>query len=111
MEVTLGQASAPDLLGLFAILVAIAALGLVLVAGGFYFYKYFVGWIKYRDREKRSLGYVLLQIIVPKDNEIKIDAAEQLFATFASIKKHGGMFSSFKPQPIISFEIVATHES
>ncbi|MBI2330021.1 type IV secretory system conjugative DNA transfer family protein [Candidatus Daviesbacteria bacterium] len=88
-------------------------LGLMLLLVGVFLFlkKYFVGWIKYRDREKDSLQYVLLQIKVPRGNEIKIDAAEQLFATFASLRKSGGMLSAFTPQPHLSFEIVALHES
>jgi hypothetical protein len=113
MEVDIAQRSSqpPDFIGIFVAIIAIVALILALVAAGFYFYKYFVGWIKYKDREKKSLEFVLLQVIVPKDNEIKIDAAEQFFATFASLKKSGGMLADFKAQPHISFEIVALHES
>ncbi|HCM37161.1 MAG: hypothetical protein UV61_C0001G0073 [Candidatus Gottesmanbacteria bacterium GW2011_GWB1_43_11] len=64
-------------------------------------------WYKYKDREERSLEYVLLQVLVPRDNEVKIDAAEQMFASLASLYS-SGWFSFLKPQPHISFEIVAT---
>ncbi|MBI2196087.1 type IV secretory system conjugative DNA transfer family protein [Candidatus Daviesbacteria bacterium] len=93
-----------------AIIGVLAALG-VLVGLFFLLKKYFIGWIKYRDREKLSLQYVLLQIKVPRGNEIKIDVAEQLFATLASLRKSGGLFGVFTPQPHLSFEIVALHES
>ena len=66
-------------------------------------------WWRNRDREKKSLEYVLLQISVPFDNEIKIDVAEQMFASLFAIKK-GGFLSSLKLQPHLSFEIVAKHE-
>lgn len=66
-------------------------------------------YFKYRDREERSLDYVLLQIAVPRDNEIKIDAAEQMFASIHSIHK-SGFLSKFKAQDHISFEIVAKKE-
>jgi len=62
-------------------------------------------WWKYRNREKQSLEFILLQVAVPKDNEVKIDAAEQLFSSLASLS-HGGLFSFLKPQQYISFEIV-----
>ncbi len=60
---------------------------------------------KYRNREKASLDTTLIQVALPRDNEVKIDAAEQLFASFASLHKSG------KPQwlvdqPAISLEIV-----
>ncbi len=66
-------------------------------------------WWKYRNREEHSLNFVLLQVSVPRGNEIKIDAAEQLFASFYAIKK-GGWFSFLRPQEHISFEIVALPE-
>jgi hypothetical protein len=71
-------------------------------------YLVFLLW-KYRDREIRSLEYVLLQVAVPRDNEIKIDAAEQMFASIYSIY-HSGFWSFLKPQEHLSFEIVARKE-
>jgi type IV secretory pathway TraG/TraD family ATPase VirD4 len=71
-------------------------------------YVVFLLW-KYRDREKHSLEMTLLQIAVPRDNEIKIDAAEQMFSTLHSIH-HGGFWSFLKPAEHISFEIVAKKE-
>jgi len=66
-------------------------------------------WWRNHDREKKSLEYVLLQVAVPFDNEIKIDVAEQMFASLNAIKK-GGFLSFLKLQPHLSFEIVAKHE-
>ncbi|MBI2596617.1 ATP-binding protein [Candidatus Daviesbacteria bacterium] len=96
-----------------SIMALVAALAVILLILGIFLFlkKYLVGWIKYRNREKTSLQFVLLQVKVPKGNEIKIDAAEQLFATFASLRKSGGMFANFIPQPHLAFELVATHES
>ena len=68
----------------------------------------FLVW-KYRDREKRSLEYVLLQVATPRDNETKIDAAEQMFSSLHALY-HGGYWSFLKPQDHISFEIVARRE-
>jgi len=90
-------------------------LGVSLVMMAFFFscfaalgYIAFLLW-KYRDREERSLEYELLQIAVPRDNETKIDAAEQMFASMYSIHK-SGFWSFLKPQEHISFEIVARKE-
>lgn len=66
-------------------------------------------WYRNRDREKQSLDSTLLQIALPRDNEIKIDAAEQLFASFAGVKAHGS-FKFLKNPPHISFEIVGMPE-
>lgn len=62
-------------------------------------------WIKYKDREKESLHSVLLQVSVPRDNETKIDAAEQMFSSLSGLRI-GGRFAFLKEQPHISFEIV-----
>ncbi len=69
---------------------------------GMYFYRF-------RDREKRSLNSVLLQVAVSRSNEVKIDAMEQVFASLYAVKK-GGWKQRFSTQPQISFEIVAKSE-
>ncbi len=109
MEVT--QTTSFDLFGLLAAITGVLAVILLFLGVALFLKKYLAGFIKYKDREKSSLQFVLLQIKVPRGNEIKIDAAEQLFATFASLRKSGGILSGFQPQPHLSFEVVATHES
>jgi hypothetical protein len=70
-----------------------------------------VNSIKAKNREERSIDSVLLQIAVPKGNEVKIDAMEQFFASLYSIKGKSGWKDKFtSTQPAISFEIVARHE-
>jgi len=64
---------------------------------------------RYRGREERSVDSVYLQVSVPRLNEVKTDAMEQLFAALYSIKK-GGWKQKFAVQPAISFEIVARDE-
>lgn len=66
--------------------------------------------LKFKNREEHSLEYVVLQVAVPRDNEVKIDAAEQMFASLTSIKGGGGLFGFLKPQEHLSFEIVAKKE-
>ncbi|MCL5434809.1 MAG: type IV secretion system DNA-binding domain-containing protein [Patescibacteria group bacterium] len=85
------------LIGLF--IAAILVLLLVLLS------YVFVLWYRNRDRERQSLESTLLQVTLPRDNEIKIDAAEQLFSSFGSMRK-GGRLSFLKLQPHLSFEIV-----
>ncbi len=77
------------------ILIALLAFGLTL--------------FKWRGREERSIDSVLLQVAVPKGNEVKIDAMEQLFASLYSIKK-GGWKQKYSVQPTVSFEIVGRQE-
>ena len=65
--------------------------------------------IKARNREEKSLDMVLLQVATPRENEIKIDAAEQMFASLYSI--YNSKFGAFlNTQPHISFEIVGSKE-
>ncbi|MBI3342212.1 type IV secretion system DNA-binding domain-containing protein [Candidatus Curtissbacteria bacterium] len=78
--------------------------GLAFVAG----YAWLL-WMRNKDREEHSLEFVLLQISVPRDNEIKVDAAEQMFSSLYSIYK-GGRFSFLHPETHFSLEIVALPE-
>ena len=64
-------------------------------------------WRKNRLRHERALDTSLLEITLPRENEIKIDAAEQLFSSLTSIKSTKGIFSFLKLSDSISFEIVA----
>jgi len=59
-------------------------------------------WLKNRGREKTSLESILLQVALPRENEIKIDTAEQFFSSLSAINK-GGIFKS---PSHLSFEVV-----
>jgi hypothetical protein len=83
----------------------IIVLGVALFFLGYLFFQ----WFKHRRREGYSLDFVTLMVRLPKDNEIKIDAAEQMFAGLHSLKKSGA-FSFLKPEELISFEIVGLKE-
>src|SRR6266545_6973148 len=97
--------SPANLTSLFTAIMVGLFIGAILVLMGVFFSYLFVIWYRNRDRERASLESTLLQVGLPRDNEIKIDAAEQLFASLGSIKK-GGRFSFLKLQPHLSFEIV-----
>ena len=94
-----------DINTIFVLLVLITLALLFIVAVGYVIFTL----IRYRDRESRSLDSVLYHVAVPRGNEIKIDAMEQLFASLYAIKK-GGWQQKFTAQPTISFEIVARQE-
>lgn len=84
--------------------------GLVfLLFGAGLFYMLLQGF-KHRGREQYSLGFKVLKVILPKDNEIKIDAAEQMFASLHSLKKSWPQ-SWFSSEDHFTFEIVALRES
>jgi len=85
---------------LLGVIFLCALAGLGLLAYGF------VVWLRWRNREEKSLDFVLLQISVPRENEVKIDAMEQIISSLYSIKT-GGKFKFLKTQPHISFELVS----
>ena len=89
----------------FAIIIFFLLTAVILVGGYF-----FVIWWKNRKREEKSLDFTLLQIGVPRDNEIKIDAAEQMMSALYSIRR-GGSFSFLDNQDHFTFEIVALPEN
>lgn len=92
-----------EMFGIVFVVLVLFVLLLVLIG-----YVAFLFW-KNRNREKESLEYKVLMVAVPRDNEIKIDAAEQLFSSLHSIH-HGGFWSFLTPGEHISFEIVAKRE-
>lgn len=73
-----------------------------------FFYMLFQ-WIKHHNREKYALKFVTLLVRLPRDNEIKVDAAEQMFSGLFSIK-HSGWFHWLKPEDVFTFEIIALKE-
>ncbi|HXS14876.1 MAG TPA: type IV secretion system DNA-binding domain-containing protein, partial [Candidatus Saccharimonadales bacterium] len=99
-------AATPDVLtnlfiGLLMSLITILIIGGIGYLGGYALYL----WYKWKGREQTSLDSILLQVSLPRDNEIKIDAAEQFFSGLTSLHK-SGRFSSLHPQPHIAFELV-----
>ena len=78
-----------------------------LIAGGttFIIFYLLVIFSKLKKRERASLEMLTLEVRLPKDNEIKVDAAEQLFSSFSSLKKSGFM-SFLGVDDVIAFEIV-----
>jgi len=83
------------------------ALGAALLAGALTLLMAYliVVYFRMKKREEISLEMVTVQITLPKDNEIKIDAAEQMFASLSSLKK-SGFWSVLEVDDTIAFEIV-----
>lgn len=94
-----------DIASAVTILLFVALLSGFLTVGIAALFYYFMLDIKHKDREKIALDSTLLQIALPRDNEVKIDAAEQLFSSFASLHQ-GGRFQFMHVQPSLTFEIV-----
>lgn len=91
----------------FVITVLLVIVFIVLLATVATFFLFTI--YRWRGREERSIDSVLLQLRVPRNNEIKIDAMEQVFASLFSMKK-GGWKQKLSVQPAVSFEIVAIVE-
>ncbi len=73
-------------------------------ATGLFIYLFII-YSRMKKREQISLEMVTLEISLPKENEIKIDAAEQMFASFASLKK-SGFFHFMDLDDVLAFEII-----
>src|SRR3989338_5512326 len=93
------------MLGLAIIFLSLGSILAAAAAAGYLFIQFY----KWRNREEHALEYILLQVAVPRDNEVKIDAMEQLFSSFYTLY-HGKAnlldFEFLKIQEHISFEIV-----
>lgn len=99
----------PNFFNLLISLIAVLFVLLIIAGIGAGIGYLVVFWLRNKGREGQSLESTLIQVTVPRENEIKIDAAEQFFASFAGIKP-SGMFSFIKYKPHISFEIVGMAE-
>lgn len=91
------------------LLIGVSVLALLLLGLAILGYV-FINFYKWRNREEHALSYVLLQVAVPRDNEVKIDAMEQFFSSLYTIYrgKSGWLdFDFLKIQDHVSFEIVA----
>ncbi len=62
--------------------------------------------IRLKKREQMSIDMTTIEVRVSKDNEVKIDAAEQMFNSLSSLKK-SGFFSFLEVENILAFEIFA----
>jgi len=89
------------------LITVILALSASILAGifTFLFFYLIILYFRIKKREQISLEMVTLEVKLPKDNEIKIDAAEQMFASFSSLKK-SGFLSFLEVDDVLAFEIV-----
>ncbi len=83
------------------------ALGAALFAGALTLVLIYLIIIYYRmkKREEVSMEMATIEVTLPKDNEIKVDAAEQMFAAFSSLKK-SGFWTFLEVDDTIAFEII-----
>ncbi len=96
---------------LISLVLMLVAGGLVLLLLVFLGYV-LVLWYRWKDREEKSLKMITLLVAVPEDNEVKIDAMEQIISSLSSIYK-SAKFKFLQPiqaQESISLEIIGTSD-
>lgn len=100
--------SFPNFASLFLFLGLLPAVAALL----YFLFTAFVLWFRWRDREKKSLELVTLLVVVPQDNEVKIDANEAIISSVASFYTSAKFkfLQIFVAQPSLSLEIIGTHE-
>jgi type IV secretory pathway TraG/TraD family ATPase VirD4 len=88
------------------VVLALILLAFFIAMGAMFLVSYvMVIFTRIKKREKISLEMVTMEIKMPKDNEIKIDAAEQMFTAFSTSKKKG-LFSFLEVDEAIALEII-----
>ena len=88
------------------ITIGLASLAAILAAGLTFILIYLVViYFRLKKREQISLEMVTLEVKLAKENEIKIDAADQMFSSFSSLKK-SGFWSFLEVDDVVSFEII-----
>ena len=92
-------------IGIIILILGLIILWFVLVL----LFKLSIFFAKVGKREEKALDTVALRVRLPKENEIKIDAMEQVFASMYAMKKSHGWFSWLEMEETISCEIVALH--
>ncbi len=93
---------------LLGMVVVLVVAGLMAVVGGFGGYV-LLQLYRWRKREEYSMDFVTLQVAVPRDNEVKIDAMEQLFSSLYTLyrgKANWFDWQFLKVQDHVAFEIV-----
>jgi len=93
------------------VLMSLLIIVLVAVLLGFFGWAFLMWW-KWRDREAKSLKLITLLVAVPQDNEVKIDAGEQIINSIASLYKSTKIkfLQLLIAQPSVSLEIIGTHD-
>lgn len=78
----------------------------------YFLFTAFLLWFRWRDREKKSLELVTLLVVVPQDNEVKIDANEAIISSVASFYTSAKFkfLQTFVAQPSLSLEIIGNHD-
>ena len=89
---------------LVTVVLAVVAVLLAFALTGVFVYLLIL-YSRIKKREQISLEMITLEVKLSKDNEIKIDAAEQMFSSLASLKKTGWL-SFMDLDDVLAFEIV-----
>ncbi len=93
--------------------ISIVLLGVVLISiVSYWLFKKFLEGVRERILLRKSLGYVFFEVKLPKNNEIEIRAAEQMFTGLLGMgSKLKGWKKFTSSKVFISFEVVAFKEN
>ncbi len=84
----------------------------LIIVGGFFGGRFLLMQFREKILIQKSVGYSYFEVRLPKNNEIEIKAAEQMFTGLIGIgSKLKGLQKFFNPKPFISFEVVAFRET
>ena len=98
-----------DIVSSLELYIIIATIFIFLVAAASLVTYALILYLRWKNREDRSLDMALLHVALPRDNEVKIDAAEQFFASLSTISSGGeGLLTMLETPDHLTFEIVAT---
>jgi hypothetical protein len=93
----------PLVLILFGLLFIILVTILLIIV-----FKRFAKNVKQSSMEKKSLKSVIFEVRVPKNNEIEVQAADQMFSNLLGISEElKGLKKTFGARSFISFELIA----
>jgi len=88
------------------ITISLAGLAAILAAGLTLILIYLIViYFRLKKREQISLEMVTLEVKLAKENEIKIDAADQMFSSFSSLKK-SGFWSFLEVDDVVSLKLL-----
>ena len=75
-------------------------------------FKRFAGKVKQASTEKKSLSAVIFEVRIPRNNEVEIQASDQMFSGLLGIgEKFNGLKKHTKAKSFVSFEIVGFPEN
>lgn len=101
-----------NIIDIFLQVIVILILTAGVSAAIFFLGRWALDVVRERMLIRKSVGYVFFEVKLPKNNEVEIKAAEQMFTGLVGIgKKLKGLEKYTTPRTFVSFEVVAFKEN